>query len=429
MEHAIKVEGVSKHFRLYQEKHTSLKAKVLHLGRVPYEDFTALEDINLEIAEGETVGLLGHNGSGKSTLLSCMAGILRPTTGQVRTRGRLTSMLELGSGFNHELSGRANVYLNAALVGMKRREVERRMDDIIEFSELEHFIDNQVKFYSSGMYVRLGFAVAVNMDPDILLVDEVMAVGDENFQRKCLDRIKAFQREGRTIVFVTHAADLVRQICDWAAVLDHGVQVATGPPGEAIRAFREHLLASQRLDGLEMLGDDGGGAIGEGPVAEVLTNEAKATGAVRITGVRVEHPGLPDRDYLLPGEPLELIVGYEASRPTDDVQFGCAVYDIEGRMLFGSNTVLLGTDVGTVRGTGEVSFKFGSVPLLDGTYFITVGAHSADDRVVYDWREQRDRFQVMNPGRAVGTIHVPLSIELHERAAHPVAHSGAGRNS
>jgi ABC-2 type transport system ATP-binding protein len=228
---AIEICEVSKRFRLYHEKYTSLKERAIHMGRIPHEDFWALSDINIEIAEGETLGLLGHNGSGKSTLLKCIAGILQPTTGFIKIRGRIAALLELGSGFHPDLSGRENVYLNAAILGISKREISKRFDDIVEFAEIGDFIDNQVKYYSSGMYVRLGFAVAVNLDPDILLVDEVLAVGDENFQRKCIDRVRQFQREGRTIVFVTHGPDMTRQICDRVAVLDGGSVVALGPPG------------------------------------------------------------------------------------------------------------------------------------------------------------------------------------------------------
>ena len=192
MSFAIEVNDVSKRFRLYHEKYTSLKERVIHMGRIPYEDFWALRDINMTIQEGETIGLIGHNGSGKSTLLKCMAGILQPTSGQIRTRGRVAALLELGAGFHPDLTGRENVYMNAALLGLSEKEIQAKFDEIVAFAELEEFIDNQVKFYSSGMYVRLGFAVAVNMDPDILLVDEVLAVGDENFQRKCLNKVRQF---------------------------------------------------------------------------------------------------------------------------------------------------------------------------------------------------------------------------------------------
>jgi len=233
---AVEIEGVSKRFRLYHEKFTSLKERVIHGGKVPFEEFWALRDIDLRIEAGESVGLLGHNGSGKSTLLKCIAGILRPTTGEIRTQGRLAALLELGAGFQPDLTGRENVFLNGSLLGLKRSEIAARFDEIVHFSgdEVERMIDNQVKFYSSGMYVRLGFAIAINVEPEILLVDEVLAVGDEAFQRKCLDRVAAFQREGRTIIVVTHAADLVRQVCTRAAALDHGRLVEVGDPNDVM---------------------------------------------------------------------------------------------------------------------------------------------------------------------------------------------------
>ena len=185
---------------------------------------------------------MGHNGSGKSTLLKLIGGILKPTEGTVKVRGRIASLLELGAGMHPELTGRENVYMNGAILGMSKAELRRRFDDIVGFAELEQFIDQQVKHYSSGMFVRLGFSVAVNVEPDVLLVDEVLAVGDENFQRKCLERVRRFQRQGRTIIVVSHSADQIRQICDQVAVLDHGEVVAYDEPAKAIRVFREHLL-------------------------------------------------------------------------------------------------------------------------------------------------------------------------------------------
>src|SRR6202034_3852387 len=208
---AIEVTDISKQFRLYSEKHTSLKERVIHGGKMPFTPFWALRDVSVDIRQGETFGILGRNGCGKSTLLKCIAGILKPTSGEIRVRGSLAAMLELGAGFQPDLSGRDNIFLNGSLLGLPHSEIEKRFDDIVAFAELEEFIDNQVKFYSSGMYVRLGFAVAINVEPDVLVIDEVLAVGDENFQRKCLDRIKSFQEEGRTILFVTHAADMVRR--------------------------------------------------------------------------------------------------------------------------------------------------------------------------------------------------------------------------
>src|SRR5258708_2951778 len=241
---AVDVRDVSKRFRLAHGQYKTVKERLIHGGRrKSTEDFWALDGVSLTVKEGETVGILGRNGSGKSTLLKCICGVLQPTSGEVAVRGKLAGLLELGAGFQQDLTGRENIYLNGSLMGMSKRDVERVFDPIGDFSELEEFIDGPVKFYSSGMYVRLGFAVAVNMDPDVLVIDEVLAVGDERFQRKCIGRVKEFQREGRTILLVTHSADTVRSICDRGVVLSHGNLVGEGEPGEATRIFREGLMA------------------------------------------------------------------------------------------------------------------------------------------------------------------------------------------
>jgi ABC-2 type transport system ATP-binding protein len=413
---AVEINDVSKRFRLYHEKYTSLKERVIHFGRVPYEEFWALRDIDLEIKEGETVGLLGHNGSGKSTLLKCIAGILQPTQGEIAVRGRLAALLELGAGFHPELTGRENVFLNASILGMPKREIAKRFDEIVAFAELEQFIDNQVKHYSSGMYVRLGFAVAVNMDPEVLLVDEVLAVGDENFQRKCLERVRRFQKEGRTIVFVTHGADLVRQICDRAAVLDHGRMVALGAPGEAVRAFREHLMQGQRFDEVAQLGDvpDAADGVEAGAAPRAPTQEEKRNLKVRLTAVEFAYPRSDERRYLLPGDPLAVRLSYDAVERVDDVVFGLAIHDIEGRLVFGSNTDFLGIDVGVLDGPGVVTFETDATPLLDGTYLVTIGIHSHDEATVYDWSEQRHQFEVMNPHRTSGSVYMGIRASIEK---------------
>ena len=216
----VRIENLSKRFVIRKEK--SLKERVVNFGRsnLHKDDFWALKNINLDIKSGSTIGLIGPNGSGKSTLLKMIGGILQPTTGTVSRRGRLAALLELGTGFHPDLTGRENVFLNASILGLTRHQTEKYFDAIVDFSGIEKFIDTQVKFYSSGMYVRLAFAVAVHVDPDLMLVDEVLAVGDEPFQRKCMDRIRSFQSEGRTIILVTHALDQVAELCDRAVVLE-----------------------------------------------------------------------------------------------------------------------------------------------------------------------------------------------------------------
>jgi ABC-2 type transport system ATP-binding protein len=419
MPSAVSITDVNKRFRLFHEKYTSLKERAIHLGKVPYEEFWALKDINIEVETGETVGLLGHNGSGKSTLLKCIAGILQPTSGEIRTVGRMAALLELGAGFHPDLSGRENVFLNASLLGVSRKEVERKFDDIVAFAELEPHIDQQVKYYSSGMYVRLGFAVAVNMDPDILLVDEVLSVGDELFQRKCLDRVKLFQREGRTIVFVTHSVDQVRLICDRAVVLDQGEMVACGAPGPAIRTYREHLLERQRYHEALVLGlvDANEPSTGAELPVTVLTHEEMRNLEVKITSVRFEYPDCESQRYVVSGDPLTIAIGYEASRAVDDLVVGVAVYDMEGRLLFGWNTDTIGVALGTVEGRGEISFGINSLPLLDGAYPVTIGIHSKDEATVYDWHEQRENFEVMSSSRSVGVLELKVDVRVEREAA------------
>src|SRR5581483_6563717 len=267
--------------------------------------FWALQDVDVEINQGETFGILGRNGCGKSTLLKCIAGILKPTSGEIRVRGSLAAMLELGAGFQPDLSGRDNIYLNGSLLGLPRSEIARRFDDIVAFAELEDFIDNQVKFYSSGMYVRLGFAVAVNVEPDVLLVDEVLAVGDANFQR-----------EGRTIVVVSHGTDTIRQNCGRVMVMNHGRVLTVDEPGEGIRAYMADLLGVGTRDG-----SDGGV---EGNVLAIGT-------------VRAEHGGSGVRSHLYPGESLTVTAEVDSLAPVPDARATIAIYDDKNELVFASD--------------------------------------------------------------------------------------------
>lgn len=418
---AVEIRNVSKQFRVYQERFTSLKERMIHLGKVPYEEFWALRDVSFDIEEGTTIGLLGHNGSGKSTLLKCIAGIQPPNTGTIRTRGRMAAMLELGAGFHPDLTGRENVYLNASLLGLSKGFVDRKFDEIVAFAELEEFIDNQVKFYSSGMYVRLGFAVAVNMDPDILLVDEVLSVGDELFQKKCLDRVRQFQREGRTIVVVTHAVELVRQVCEMAAVFDKGELVSYAEPTEAVRTYRKHLYAryGSAEGAIDLEGDLADAS--EADEAVELTQEEKRNLRVRLQNVTFEYPE-PKRDYVVSGEPLSIRCRVAVKEPTSDVVFGIAIHDMQGINVFGVNTRMLEMDFGQLPvGLSEVTFHLDQVNLLDGEYFVTLGVHSKDESVVYDWHDQRYRFQVSNPAPSAGIVHLPLRVTSPALASEPLS--------
>lgn len=239
---SIQVHDVSKRFRLERNRPSSIKEAVLRLGKKSdKDDFWVLRDIDLDIAPGSFFGLIGHNGSGKSTLLRLMAGIHRPTTGTIESEGRLSALLELGSGFHPDLTGRENVFLNGAMLGLSRKQMAASMDKIIEFSGIGEFIDEPVKIYSSGMYVRLGFAVAVNVDPELLLVDEVIAVGDEEFQRRCMDHMNKLRAGGTTIVLVSHNTSLMAELCDTLGWLDHGRLLKLGDPDSVVEAYLDHV--------------------------------------------------------------------------------------------------------------------------------------------------------------------------------------------
>jgi ABC-2 type transport system ATP-binding protein len=386
---AIVVDGVSKSFRISTEPASSLKERLVRLRRGNYEVFQALHGVDLTVEQGETVGILGHNGSGKSTLLKCIAGILTPSAGEVRVRGRLASLLELGAGFHPDLTGRENVYINAAFYGMGRRAIDRVLDDIVDFAELVQFIDEPVKHYSSGMYVRLGFAVAVNLDPDVLLVDEVLAVGDEAFQVKCLSRIKRFQAEGRTIVFVTHAAETVRQICDRAIVLDHGRLILDGEPGKAIRVFREHLHGQLDVKGV-VQGERGTGAI---------------------SAVRVRHPNEATRRHLRPGESLSVEVDLHAdvvvAQPVLDIEIG----DRNGQAIYHIDTDGLGQPLASLVEDRTVRIAIRGIWLLDGEFPISLKLSDRASGEVIDWREAAASFEVADDGKADGTVAFDVHVE------------------
>jgi ABC-2 type transport system ATP-binding protein len=395
----IEVSNVSKRFRLSRDRANSFKDRFVRIGRHDYDEFWALREVDFVVEEGQTLGVLGHNGSGKSTLLKCIGGILQPTTGEIRSRGLIAALLELGAGFHPDLTGRENVYLNAALLGLSKKDTERRFDQIVAFAELEDFIDQQVKHYSSGMYVRLGFAVAINVEPEILLIDEVLAVGDEAFARKCMAKVKQFQKEGRTIILVTHAADLAREVCDRVLVLDHGHMVAEGEPGLAIRAYRDHLFATGR----------GHEVAAPGAAESTSAEVARAAVPIRIADVRISNPDGGDRDYLLAFERLLVEVDYEASEPCEAV-VGIGVYNEKGERVWGSNNRAAGVELGKLTGSGTVRFVFGSVPLLDGNYTLQVGLTDADGQV-FDWIDSMPGFRVAQLDNTVGVVAMPFAIE------------------
>ena len=390
MSAAIEILDVSKRFRLYREKPTSLKQRLL-AGRIRAEDFWALRDVSFTIEQGQTFGLIGHNGSGKTTLLKVIAGILRPTTGLVRERGRIAGLLELGAGFHTELTGKENVYLNASFLGLTRRETDAVYDDIVAFAELGDFMETAVKFYSSGMLVRLGFACAVHVDPDVILIDEVLAVADESFQARCLDRVRTFQREGRTIVLVTHALDMARQLCHRAAMLDHGLVHAIGSPDEVVREMRMTILKHD----LEFAREEG-------------TREIEIMGGAVLRGPD------PLDGPIAPGESVTIQVDLKANEPVDDPVVSFALHDGANNFEFGGDTAQLGVGLGRMDGKRRIRFRLGPVPFTGGQYWVTVGVHSRDNLRVYHVQDQRYSFEVRQLEGRRGQTFIPVQVEVEE---------------
>ncbi|HMA45674.1 MAG TPA: ABC transporter ATP-binding protein [Frankiaceae bacterium] len=381
-EPVVRASGVGKRFVAYHRRATSFKERFVRRRDLAGEDFWALRSVDVTIGRGQTVGLVGANGSGKSTLLKVLAGILRPTEGEVSVVGRIASLLELGAGFNGELTGRDNVYLNASLLGLSRREIDRMFDSIVDFAELPHKIDDAVKHYSSGQYVRLGFAVAVHVDPDVLLVDEVLAVGDEAFQNKCLAKIDQFRAEGRTILFVTHALDLVESMCDRALVLDAGRMIFDGDPAVGTRLLRQRL----------------GSLPGDGPAPFELA-------AVRPAEVVFSRdPGGPPRVQYDPGEPLTVSV-------TLDVDEGAPERIYLHVNVVGQQDVpiwLMETPEGGIPGTPgrtTVDFVVPRLPVLLGAFAVVVHVSNAWTGEQVTTRRFGDLFGISGP-QAGGLLKV-----------------------
>ena len=373
---AVSVENVWKYFRLYHEKNQYLKSTLLRGRRARYDEFWALKGVDFEIPFGSTFGIIGSNGSGKSTLLKCLAGILSPDKGSVSCNGRMAALLELGAGFHPDLSGRENIYLNGAILGMTRSEIDRKLEEIIDFSGLEKFVDTPVKNYSSGMVVRLGFAVATNVDPEILIIDEVLAVGDESFQHRCHEKIESFRQEGRTIILVSHGLMQVAQLCSTVAWLEKGVIQEIGPSYEVIGKY-----AGQSHDAAPKI---------EGEIGERWgSHEAEITRAefVNADGVPVH--------VLKTGEPISLQIDYTAHMPIKEPVFGIRITHLHGTNVWGSNTKRMGFQPATLNNSGTITLNIPELPILAGTYDLTVALTDQHETYEYDHWERRVRFDVV----------------------------------
>jgi ABC-type polysaccharide/polyol phosphate transport system ATPase subunit len=366
--------------------------------------FWALRDVSFGIDAGESFALIGHNGSGKSTSLKLITRILEPTSGSVRVNGRVAALLELGSGFHPDLSGRENIYLNGALLGFSRRDMRRRIDEIVSFAELEHFIDLEVKHYSSGMFMRLGFAIATAVDPDVLITDEVLAVGDEAFQRKCMERIFQFRRQGKTIVLVSHALEQVRSLCQRAIWLDHGEAKALGPTGDVIGEYLRHTNA---LEQQRQAADNADGA----ELAELPEQDPNRWGSreAEIVGVELIGPSGHESSLLYTDEPITVRMRYRAPRPIERPQFGIAIHHAVGLHISGPNNTHAGFEIPRIEGEGYVEWHLDRLPLLEGSYLLSAALVDATGLHIYDYHNQRWPFVVRAPmpGGTFGLVRMP----------------------
>lgn len=380
MNDVVVFDRVSKAFHLQRMRSRSFQEVLVNFGRPQhapaYDQLDALDAVSFTIEHGATVGFIGPNGAGKSTVLKLIAHIMDPDAGSVTVNGRVGALLELGAGFHPDLSGRDNIYLNGSIMGLSRRDVSRRFDEMVAFAELERFVDVPVKHYSSGMYVRLGFAVAVHTDPEILLVDEVLAVGDAAFQRKCFERIDRLRQEGVTLLFVSHSADAVRRLCSRVIWLDSGTVMADGTADSVVQRYAAHGWKAE-----------------EGRL-RAASDRRWGSGRVQIVSVHLLGRDGTEKQIFEFGEPMTVILHYQAAERVQQPIFGLAIHRSDGTHITGPNTQFQGLDLGWVEGEGLIRYTVDALPLMEGTYAISVAATDAADTEIYDYHDRLYPFQM-----------------------------------
>lgn len=382
-EPVISFEHVSKRFTLTREPIQSIAKTVLSSfskDATPEKNLWAVRDVSFSVLPGQCFGIVGRNGSGKSTILKLIARILRPTDGRIVVHGRVSALLELGAGFHQDLTGRENIFLNASLLGLEEDEIKARFDDIVAFSELGDFIDMPVKHYSSGMYMRLGFSVAIHVQPDILIVDEILAVGDQAFQTKCLDAILNLRRQGVTIIVVSHSLNLLRTLCTHLLWVDLGVTRAVGPAAEIAALYQAY--AYER----------------EGAQTSTNAQLRQGSGDIEITAVRFLDATGQENTSFQTSQPMCIELHYTAHKPIENPEFGLAIFRQDGVHVNGPNTRLAGLDLGTINGNGVLRYQIEQLPLLPARYQVSVAIHDGRTHFCYDYHQQAYTFRVAPGG-------------------------------
>jgi ABC-type polysaccharide/polyol phosphate transport system ATPase subunit len=394
---AISLQNVSKSYRLWGRgsQFATLKSALLKrdVKLAPEASVAAVKNVSFAVDRGEAFGVIGRNGSGKSTLLKIITGILKPTSGTVAVNGRIAALIELGAGFHPEITGRENIVINGIMLGLTRREIDQRFDSIVEFSGIGAFIEQPVKTYSSGMYVRLGFAVAVHVDPDVLLIDEVLSVGDEEFSAKCIAKIQEMKYRGVTLVFVTHQLEQVRTLCDRAMWLDHGEVEAIGDPVRVVDHYLQEVSGTSVAAAAPAAGPTAEAAVATQGGAQKDEEERFGSGEVVLSRVAITDDKGRELVALGPGTPVTIEMDVTVRVPQDDFVFGVGIYHADGTCVYGTNTDLEGLTPLRLESNGRVRFVMPSLDLVAGTYRIDAAVHTRNGRA-FDYRRRVLRFVV-----------------------------------
>ena len=405
----ISVRNVKKMFRVYRDRGNTLKDRVLFAGRRKYEEHWVLNGVSFEVKRGEAIGLIGQNGCGKSTTLKMLTKILYPDEGTIEMRGRVSSLIELGAGFHPDLSGRENIYTNASIFGLSRKEIDERLEDIIAFSELEAFIDDPVRTYSSGMYMRLAFAVAINVDADILLIDEILAVGDAAFQAKCFRKLQEIKGRGTTIVIVSHAMSQLELICDRSIWIADGLVRMEGKPRDVHPRYMEWMSRKNQQE--EKKEDER-----ENEEASETDSEGNlkrwGSGEARMTGVKVIGADGSEKTDFSPRDPFTIHIDYTAKKPLDDAVIGLAIYRSDGTLVYGTNTLIDTSSPVTLQTEGTIDLQIDGLPVSNGSYSIDLAIHRPDG-FNYDFWRDICTIQVADKVQTPGEIALSHQWDIH----------------
>ena len=405
----ISVRNVKKMFRVYRDRGNTLKDRILFAGRRKYEEHWVLNGVSFEVKRGEAIGLIGQNGCGKSTTLKMLTKILYPDEGTIEMKGRVSSLIELGAGFHPDLSGRENIYTNASIFGLSRKEIDARLEDIIAFSELEAFIDDPVRTYSSGMYMRLAFAVAINVDADILLIDEILAVGDAAFQAKCFRKLQEIKGRGTTIVIVSHAMSQLELICDRSIWVADGLVKMDGKPRDVHPRYMEWMSRKNQQEEKKKDEQETGEA---GETDNDGNLKRWGSGEARMTGVKVLGADGTEKTDFSPWDPFTIHIDYTAQKQLDDAVIGLAVYRSDGTLVYGTNTLIDTSSPVTLKTAGTSDLKSEGLPASNGSYSIDLALHRPDG-FNYDFWRDICTIQIADKVQTPGEIALSHQWDIH----------------